>query len=520
MSRKATIILIAFLILSLIPTSSFHTPTHAQVPEVKYLVVLFEFEDLNHTKSVEEMRSITIDQVQAYYDEVSYGKIRVIGEFIPRWIKIPYKVNHLNLFQWSFNSEDMWKIDNKARDLCDQLIGGVEYSTRFIVYAGKVWGHAYSAWKMTFQNEFYGASVYCHELGHVLGLPDLYSYVASQQGKYSGANVGYWDLMAHDRYQHFCSWSKVKLGWIEKPQIVDIKDKFQGTFIIDAIENRTARLLLVRVHLSETLAYYVEVRARLGVDAKLDRRMRMGVLILLVNGLLDPKEGGVVVVDSHPNSYSSSTPWAELFDAPFSVGRNETVALISRERNLSVIVLSKIGHSCKIMLGDVATGEKAIEANNIIAQAEDAVSKAEKESRLKGLDDARSQLTKANNAYSSAQFPDAISAAKTTIELANAATKMPIVTSTPVTETVTPTRTETAVTPFLPSSTVVLAIVGIVALVAVGALLMLRRGKKPVSVISSLSTPSKPATKYCIECGKEMSPDENFCKHCGARQVS
>ena len=479
MSRKATIILIAFLILSLIPTSSFHTPTHAQVPEVKYLVVLFEFEDLNHTKSVEEMRSITIDQVQAYYDEVSYGKIRVIGEFIPRWIKIPYKVNHLNLFQWSFNSEDMWKIDNKARDLCDQLIGGVEYSTRFIVYAGKVWGHAYSAWKMTFQNEFYGASVYCHELGHVLGLPDLYSYVASQQGKYSGANVGYWDLMAHGLYQHFCSWSKVKLGWIEKPQIVDIKDKFQGTFIIDAIENRTARLLLVRVHLSETLAYYVEVRARLGVDAKLDRRMRMGVLILLVNGLLDPKEGGVVVVDSHPNSYSSNTPWAELFDAPFSVGRNETVALINREKNLSIIVLSKIGHSCKIMLGEAATGDKAIEANTIIVQADDAVSKAERESRLKGLDEAKSHLTKANDAYSTSQFAEAITAARAAIESANAATKMPpVTTTTPLTLTTTPTRTETVTMPTLPSNTVLLAVVGAVAMIAVAVIVIVRKGKK------------------------------------------
>ena len=110
----------------------------------------------------------------------------------------------------------------------------------------------------------------------------------------------------------------------------------------------------------------------------------MGVLILLVNGVLDPKEGGVVVVDSHPNSYSSNTPWAELFDAPFSVGRNETVALINREKNLSIIVLSKIGHSCKIMLGEAATGDKAIEANTIIVQADDAVSKAERESRLKG----------------------------------------------------------------------------------------------------------------------------------------
>ena len=479
MSRKATIVLIVFLVLPLIPTLSFHASTYAQVPEVKYLVVLFEFEDLNHTKSVEEMRSITIDQVQAYYDEVSYGKVRVIGEFIPRWIKLPYAVKNLDLFRWSFSSEDMWKIDSKARDLVDQLIGGVEFSTRFIVYAGKVWGHARSGWKMTFQSEFSGTSVYCHELGHVLGLPDLYSYTAAQEGKFAGANVGYWDLMAYDQYQHFCSWTKLKLEWIERRQMIDVKDKFQGTFIIDAIENRTAKLLLVRVNLSQTQAYYVEVRARLGVDAKLDRRMRMGVLILFVNGVLDPKEGGVVVVDSHPNSYSSNTPWAELFDAPFSVGRNETVALINREKNLSIIVLSKIGHSCKIMLGEAATGDKAIEANTIIVQADDAVSKAERESRLKGLDEAKSHLTKANDAYSTSQFAEAITAARAAIESANAATRMPIVTTTtPLTLTTTPTKTETVTTPTLPSDTILLAVVGAIALITVAVVVIVRKGRK------------------------------------------
>jgi hypothetical protein len=57
--------------------------------------------------------------------------------------------------------------------------------------------------------------VFCHEFGHVLGLPDLYDY-----GYDSGA-VGYWSIMASGSWGsggvtpvHFDAWSKVKLGFV------------------------------------------------------------------------------------------------------------------------------------------------------------------------------------------------------------------------------------------------------------------------------------------------------------------
>jgi hypothetical protein len=452
------------------------------VIEVKYLVMLFEFEDLKHTKSFEEIRRIAIDEVREYFDEVSYGKVRAVGD-IRNWTKNPVSVKNLDVFRWNLNWDDMWKIDNKSLE----LIAGYEpkaseYPIMFVVYAGKVWGHAYERPKASFVNEFYGASTYSHELGHIIGLPDLYSYKASQEGKYSGVNVGPWDLMAtSSQHVHFTSYSKLRLEWIDKQKMADVKGSLQGTFTIDPIEDRNGKLLLVRVFLSDVQAYYVEVRARIGVDAKLDRRMRMGMLVIFWDGRLDPKEGGVIVMDSHPNSYSSGTPWAELFDAPFSLGRNETSAFINREKNLSIIALSKTGNSYKIMISDTVNGEKAIEANSIIGQAEEAIAKAEGESRLKGLDDARSQLGKATSAYAEGQFHNSISAAKSAIELANAATTMPTTTTATPTVAATTTRpatTETSTTPTSPSITVTIAVVGIVALVAVGALVMLRRSKK------------------------------------------
>ena len=59
--------------------------------------------------------------------------------------------------------------------------------------------------------------------------------------------------------------------------------------------------------------------------------------------------------------------------------------------------------------------------------------------------------------------------------------------------------------------------------VAVGVLIVLiiaMRRRRPKAAISPLSTPPKPAIKYCMECGKEISLDESFCRHCGASQIS
>lgn len=451
------------------------------VPEVNYVVALFEFEDLNHSRAVPEIRRAAVDEVQAYYDEVSYGKIRVKGTIIERWIRIPIKVKELDLFHYNYDRDHMLRVDVRTSAIIDELIGDAQYGIRFAVYAGQIWGHAREENRTAFVSESRGASVYAHELGHLLGLPDLYSYELASEGRYPNIYLGQWDLMSASwLLVHFCSWSKLRLGWINEEQVVDVTQKHERPFIIDAIENKSAKILLVRVPLSENEAYYIEVRARLGLDARVDRFMRMGVLILLVNEALSPENGKVAVIDSHPNS-ARTAPQMELFDAPFSIGRGEVVAYTDRTRNLSIIVLAKIGHSYKIMLGDAATGNKAIEANTIILKAEDAVAKAEREQRLKGLGEARSQLVKAKADYNESRFPDAITSAKAAIDLADAATgtTSESITATPTMAT-TSRAAETTATPSPSPSAVAPTTMALAILIAAGAFIILRKSKKKI----------------------------------------
>ena len=76
----------------------------------------------------------------------------------------------------------------------------------------------------------------CHEIGHFLGLPDLYDYdlktdtaAFSTPGDYNDHPVYDWCLMGYYGYgvislgsmipSHFCGWSKMQLGWIEPVEL-------------------------------------------------------------------------------------------------------------------------------------------------------------------------------------------------------------------------------------------------------------------------------------------------------------
>jgi M6 family metalloprotease-like protein len=60
--------------------------------------------------------------------------------------------------------------------------------------------------------------VFCHEMGHSIGLPDLYD-------SYGSYGIGYWGLMGSGNWNtpespaHPCGWSKEQLGWVEVVEI-------------------------------------------------------------------------------------------------------------------------------------------------------------------------------------------------------------------------------------------------------------------------------------------------------------
>ena len=118
-------------------------------------------------------------------------------------------------------------------------------------------------------------SVFCHETGHIFGLPDL--YIRRQQNGTPNPprfqnpfaeSLWQWDLMAvqvgNGRPQHMSAWSKEQLGWI-KPAVID--PRVRQRLVLAPIENRNECIRSVRPDGSEY--FLLENRRHVGFDSSL-----------------------------------------------------------------------------------------------------------------------------------------------------------------------------------------------------------------------------------------------------------
>jgi M6 family metalloprotease-like protein len=109
-------------------------------------------------------------------------------------------------------------------------------------------------------------SVFCHEFGHMLGLPDLYA--RPENPGMEGAGV--WSAMANQvnngRPQHFCAWCKEKLGWI-KPTVIDptVKQKL----VLAPVEDSPRECFKVLVRPDGSEYFLLENRHKKGFDQSL-----------------------------------------------------------------------------------------------------------------------------------------------------------------------------------------------------------------------------------------------------------
>lgn len=109
--------------------------------------------------------------------------------------------------------------------------------------------------------------VICHEIGHVLRLPDLYDgrvYGSDAPGN----GIGCWGIMGYcwgfDSSQlhppHFSAYSKIQLGWVTP---VDLSTA--GTFQVDAIEKQS-KIYRLKLGFPEGEYLLIENRQPLGFD--------------------------------------------------------------------------------------------------------------------------------------------------------------------------------------------------------------------------------------------------------------
>jgi M6 family metalloprotease-like protein len=231
-------------------------------PTYKLAIIGVEYADVKHNPKIADAdwnkslfstgeytdKSATGQRVYGsmndYYREISYGQFQIDGKFVG-WVELPKKRMEYSTGNGVSRNEktayftevlDKHLAKNGKDSLKDYdgvfflFAGGRVQTTRGSLY----WPHRSSVshngkrWPYFIVQEggerMTDISVFCHEFGHMLGLPDLYA----QPEKPGMEGVGRWCAMSQQnpmgRPQHFSVWCKEQLGWI-KPVLIDPRVK-------------------------------------------------------------------------------------------------------------------------------------------------------------------------------------------------------------------------------------------------------------------------------------------------------
>ena len=212
-------------------------------------------------------------------------------------------------------------------------------------------------------------SVYCHELGHALGLPDYYNYN-------NVSPIGNWCIMAHNNavMQSMSAYAKEKLGWITIPTLTH-----NGTFALNALTSESAGAAY-RINSSNAnnQYYVVEYRRTTGTGTYIDStlpgsgmlvyRVRIGIDTGNINGPPDElyiyRPGGTISANgtiasanfSSQAGRTSITPTTN--PAPFLYGNPG--GTLSVPGDLNITNIGNAGTTISFQLNSASTNEPVI----------------------------------------------------------------------------------------------------------------------------------------------------------------
>lgn len=246
-------------------------------------------------------------QVNDYYLKATHGKTSFQFEVAAdplgsTWFTAPHNINEYiasgsNTVGVSLGQDAMaiadqyYNLDDWSRIVVMHNFPRRGGFARSIEYGGKSWPIVFV---LEDASDAELVTLLSHELGHTLGLPDIYGVPGIECGGSAGCNTpsnfGTWGLMADDRaFTHFSGYSKVETGWVpnNSPNVVNLNLHqllpFSNNYTLRNLAEAGPNLLRIRITGSPSFyGYYVECRtekAGLG-DENIPEE---GVLVTLVD---------------------------------------------------------------------------------------------------------------------------------------------------------------------------------------------------------------------------------------------
>lgn len=319
------------------------------------LVILVRFPDKNNSTSPSTIQGL-LRGLNNYYGEDSYGTVSFQATVSPtanlQWYTLPQTMEY---YSGNTPSVDNQLVTDSLQAAYNAGVDISNYKYAIVVHSGNDAAmpphlstdiHSFTLPGYRFNpaplvsytistsvvSESDPVGVFCHEAGHLLGLPDLYDLT----GQIDPVNnfVGYWEIMALGEWNpnngnlaqpspgtypsHHSSWSKIQLGFVP-PARVFWANSTGGSYnvTVQNLELPTSGTQIVKipiVNFGGNPAYYlIEMRAKLGIyDQYLpfpSTYPGAGLLIYKVNESIANGHGSVVLVNAHPGSDLSNAPF-------------------------------------------------------------------------------------------------------------------------------------------------------------------------------------------------------------------
>lgn len=290
---------------------------------LRTLALVVDFSDREHAVAASAFDDLLFADVygpasvRGYYREVSYGSptthglldiVTVNPPSSTGWLRLPRAMAHYTAggeYGSGTYPNNAQKMVEEAVAAADSLVDFGKYDNDgdgfvdnlCVIHAGRgaedtgdagdIWSHQWrtktpvyvdgvAVYHYSTEPEYWRTpgdmttGVFCHEMGHILGLPDLYDR------DYSSAGIGEWSLMSSGSWNgklgsspsRLDAWSSAQLGWL-KPQVLGGTPAMRSIPEVASAYSATAFKLYPRGATSGSEYFLVENRQRTGTDAAL-----------------------------------------------------------------------------------------------------------------------------------------------------------------------------------------------------------------------------------------------------------
>ncbi len=331
-----------------------HLPLAAVNGPQQTIVITVQFPDKGNSTSPTQILTM-LSNLNNYYNEDSYGTVSFQTGMTPAptstWYTLP---NAMTYYGADTVSSDNQLVSDSLQAAYNAGVNLASYKFAIVVHSGNdeamthvtadihsftIPGYVFNpapliSYKISTSvvAESDPTGVFCHESGHLLGLPDLYDLT----GQIDPSNnfLGYWEIMALGEWNpntgnplqpkpgtypsHHSIWSKIQLGFVPSSRVAVVQPGQSANITLKNLESPTTGNQSVKIPIAAnqdgSLTYYlVEMRAKIGTyDQYLpfpSDYPGAGILIYKVNESIAAGHGSVRLIDAHPGG--------DLSDAPF-----------------------------------------------------------------------------------------------------------------------------------------------------------------------------------------------------------